>query len=187
MTGLFLFAAQGLFVSWQATPGHPMLSEEVAVSYEIEVKHVDPRPFAAVRFRATVAEMPQHIGEAFGAVMAYLQRIGAPPDGPAVARYDIVAEGDFEVAAGFYVPSPIEGDGHVVPVELPAGDVARTTHIGPYEGLPQAYEAIEAWMKQNDRESAGSTMWEEYLTGPETPPEQTRTEIYWPLKPRRTA
>jgi AraC family transcriptional regulator len=65
-----------------------------------------------------------------------------------------------------------------------AGEVACTTHIGPYEGLPQAYEAIEAWMKQRRREAAGLTIWEEYLTGPETQPEQTRTDIYWPLKPR---
>jgi effector-binding domain-containing protein len=78
----------------------------------------------------------------------------------------------------------VEGDCHVVAVELPAGEVACTTHIGPYEGLPQAYEAIEAWMKQHGREAAGSTIWEEYLTGPETPPEQTRTDIYGPLKPR---
>jgi effector-binding domain-containing protein len=88
----------------------------------------------------------------------------------------------FDVAAGFYVESPIDGDGHVVPVELPAGDVARTTHIGPYADLPKAYEAVAARAKQDGRELA-TEMWEEYYSPPETPPAETRTDVYWPLRP----
>jgi effector-binding domain-containing protein len=154
------------------------------MNYDIEVRQVETRPIAAVRFRAKVAELPQHMGAAFGAVMEYLGKTGTTPNGPALSLYDIVGEGEFEVAAGFYVPSPIEGDGHVVPVELPAGEAAFTTHMGSYEGLHEAYAAIQAWIQENGRESAGNTMWEEYFSGPEAPPEETRTDIYCPLKPR---
>ena len=62
--------------------------------------------------------------------------------------------------------------------------MATTTHVGPYEALPQAYEAIQAWMQREGREPANHVMWEEYVTGPETPSAQTRTIVYWPLKPR---
>jgi effector-binding domain-containing protein len=153
------------------------------MSYQIEVKRLDKHNVAAVRFRASIAEMPQHMGAAFGDVMGYLTRTGIQPEGPAVATYTPQGEGVFDVAAGFLVAAAIEGDGHVVPVDLPAGEVATTLHVGPYEGLPQAYEAIQAWMQAMGREP-GMTMWEEYLTGPEVPPEQTRTIVYWPLKPR---
>jgi effector-binding domain-containing protein len=78
----------------------------------------------------------------------------------------------------------VTGDGNVVPAELPEGEVVTTTHIGPYEGLPQAYEALQAWMRREGKEPATNLMWEEYVTGPETPPPETRTIIYWPVRSR---
>ncbi|HLG10574.1 MAG TPA: GyrI-like domain-containing protein [Dehalococcoidia bacterium] len=71
-----------------------------------------------------------------------------------------------------------------VRADLPAGEVAKTTHVGPYAAPPQAYEAIQAWMRREGREPANHVMWEEYVTGPETPPAQTSSIVYWPLKPR---
>jgi effector-binding domain-containing protein len=153
------------------------------VAYEIEARTLEKHNVAAVRFRSKVADMGQHMGAAFGSVMEYLTRNNIPPEGPAVSHYVPVAEGEFDVAAGFLVAGPIDGDGHVVPVELPAGEVAVTTHVGPYDDLPKAYEAIQAWISAEGREP-DVAMWEEYVTGPETPPQQTRTIIYWLLKPR---
>ena len=153
------------------------------MAYEIEVKNLQKHDVAAVKFRAAVSDLPQHMGGAFGAAIDYLARNGIQPEGSAVALYTPLPDNVFDVAAGFLVATPIEGDGHVVPVELPAGEVATTMHIGPYEGLPQAYEAVQAWMQREGRQPA-DMMWEEYLTGPETPPAETRTIVYWPLKPR---
>lgn len=152
--------------------------------YDIELKTVAARPIAAVKFRARIADLPQHMGQAFGAVMEYLGRAGVQPSGPAVSLYHQLDDGEFEVAAGFYVAPAVAGDGYVVPVELPAGDVATTTHIGSYEGLMRAYEAIQAWMQQHGRAGIDDTMWEEYFSGPEAPPEETRTVVYWLLKPQ---
>jgi effector-binding domain-containing protein len=127
--------------------------------------------------------MPQQIGAAFGAVQAYLVRAGVPVAGPAVGRYRS-GPPEFDVAAGFIVPSAIPGDGHVVPDELPECDAAVTTHIGGYDALPAAYAAIQSWMQANGREPADA-MWEEYWSGPSTPPTQTRTDIVWPVTPLR--
>lgn len=151
--------------------------------YEVELKQVPRRNLAAVKFHATIAELPQQMGTAFGAVIAYLGNIDRKPAGPAVSLYTPTAEDEFDVEAGFVVAAPVMGDGHVVPAELPASEVATTTHVGPYEGLPGAYEAIQAWIRTQGREP-GDQMWEEYFSGPEAPPEQIRTGIYWLLKPR---
>jgi effector-binding domain-containing protein len=154
------------------------------MSYQVEVRQVEPHHVAAVEFRANAVDMPKNIGAAFQTVVDYLSKAGIQPTGPAVARYSLPDDnGVFHVAAGFYVDAPFEGDGNVIPVELPAGDAACTTHIGPYQSLPQAYEAIFAWAKQNGRDT-DTIMWEEYHSPPETPPSETRTEVYWPLKPR---
>ncbi len=154
--------------------------------YEIESRNVPAFHLAAVKFTAAIPEIGQQIGPAFGAVMQYLERTGMQTLGGAVALYEPAggAEEAFHVTAGFTIPSPIEGDGHVIHVEVPASEAAFTTHVGPYEELPRAYEAIQEWMQQNGREAADMPMWEEYHSGPEVPPAEIRTDIYRPLKPR---
>jgi len=154
------------------------------MSYTIDVKKTPGFHLAAVKFRASVPEMAQQMAQAFGSVMQYLGRAGLQTQGGAVAVYEQEAGDVFDVSAGFVVPGPIEGDGLIVDVEVPAAEVAYTTHIGPYEALPQAYAAIQTWMQQNGREAADTPMWEEYHSGPEVPPTETRTDVYWPLKPR---
>jgi effector-binding domain-containing protein len=153
---------------------------EPTMAYQIELKTQARRDIAVVKFSASEAEIAQRIGAAFGAVQAYLARAGFPMQGPAVARYTLGPE-RFDVASGFIVSSPIQGDGNVVPDELPECDAAVTNHIGAYSELPAAYSAIQTWMRANGREPA-EFMWEEYWSGPSTPPEQTRTDVVWPVK-----
>lgn len=150
------------------------------MAYQIELKKQPRRDLAVVKFRATVADMGQRIGAAFGAVHAYLLQAGIQVQGPAVAFYTPGVH-EFDVAAGFIVPSPIPGDGTVVPGELPACEAAVTTHVGGYDSLPAAYAAIQTWIRASGREPAES-MWEEYWSGPSTPPENIRTDIFWPVK-----
>ncbi len=58
-------------------------------------------------------------------------------------------------------------------------------HVGPYDGLPQAYAAMVEWMTKNGRVAAkGGEVREVYLSDPEKePPEQWRTQTYILLKP----
>ena len=84
------------------------------------------------------------------------------------------------MAAGFPVGGPFEPADGVDAMALPAGEVAHTTHLGPYDDLPAAYDALRAAVEAEGRALADDApMWEEYLSPPDTPPEQTRTEVYW--------
>jgi effector-binding domain-containing protein len=152
--------------------------------YEVRESHQPLRHLAVVRFTAPAAEIPRHMGEAFGAVAGYLARVAVPIAGPAIAYYEPVT-GGFTVSAGFQVPSAIDGDGHVVPFELPACEAAVTTHMGSYDRLPDAYAAIQAWIAAHDLTARwGDTMWEEYWSEPSTPAAQTRTDVFWPVTSR---
>ncbi len=150
--------------------------------YRVEIKEVAARPAAVVRFTAGVPEMGDKMGAAFGQVMQYVAQAGAQIAGPAIGYYEQLGDERFDVHAGFIVAAPIEGDGTVLPFELPAGKVATTMHVGPYETLPEAYAALAEQTKALGAEiEMGAPMWEEYLSGPETPPEQTQTLVYWPI------
>ena len=67
-------------------------------------------------------------------------------------------------------------------MELPAGEVVTTTHIGPYERWTAAYEAIVSWADHEGMALDEVVAWEEYWSGPEVPESLHRTVICWPLQ-----
>jgi len=67
---------------------------------------------------------------------------------------------------------------------IPAGRYAHTTHLGPYEGLGEAWGHLKnEWLKQN-RETPGKGMsYEVYRNTPmNAKPHELVTDLYLPLK-----
>jgi effector-binding domain-containing protein len=155
------------------------------MSYRVEIRDIAAQHAAVVRLTAETASIPEKLGQAFGAALQYLTGAGRTVTGPAIAYFEQVGEDHLDVRAGFRVDTPVEGDGQVIPFDLPAGRIATTTHLGSYDQLPEAYAAIiEGAAAQGEEIDPKSPMWEEYYSGPETPPEETRTVVCWPVKTR---
>ena len=95
----------------------------------------------------------------------------------------MLGEGRLEVEAGFPVSSPIEPNGDVQPSELPGGQVAVTVHVGPYDQMEPAYQALASWVTDHGGELAGDA-WEVYFSDPSTEPDPAtwRTEIVQPYR-----
>jgi effector-binding domain-containing protein len=149
------------------------------MTYDITEETDPPRHLAVVRFSATPEQIPDRMAAAFGTVFGYLARNGVTPSGPPIGCYDTGSD-TFVVRAGCMVDDPIEPDGDVERYDLPGGDALSTVHVGPYDDLEHAYEALQARAGALGRELS-PVMWEEYLTGPEVAPEEMRTVIHWPL------
>jgi effector-binding domain-containing protein len=68
---------------------------------------------------------------------------------------------------------------------LPAGPVAMTTHVGPYEDITLAYQGLFAWIYERGLRPIGPAR-EGYLAGPDTSaPEQLVTRLVIPLEEPR--
>lgn len=52
---------------------------------------------------------------------------------------------------GVEVTGPFECAGEVFSMETPTGDAVVAVYRGPYDGLPEAYDAIGAWMAVHAR------------------------------------
>jgi effector-binding domain-containing protein len=153
------------------------------VAYSIKTTKLKPRPIAAIR----VTTPPARLGEAFREVLpevaSYLERVGVSPAGPPFARFFDYTEDEADLEAGFPVNEAVAGEGRVIAGELPGGTGATTVHVGPYEGLQQAHEAMGEWVLANGHDPGGP-VWEVYVTGPldESDAAAWRTEVVWPLR-----
>ncbi|MBJ7357001.1 GyrI-like domain-containing protein [Nocardioides sp.] len=154
------------------------------MTHDVEIVTVPARTRAVTRIHVPAEAMPtigERMSEAFATVVTRLGRAGIPPTGPAFACYT-PADGGFDVAAGFGVPDTFAAPPGLERIDLGAREVAHTTHLGSYSGLPSAYEDLQTEVTRRGRALDGdSPMWEEYWSGPETPDEKTRTEVYWPV------
>jgi effector-binding domain-containing protein len=159
--------------------------EDQAMALEVEIKDIQPQPTVAVNLTTPYAEISEHLGQAYGAVMGYLAKIGAYPAGPAFARYNDndTERAEWDITAGFPVSEPVAGEGQVAAGELPGGKAAVTWHIGAYDTIGETWKSLEAWLKARAHETA-SAPWEVYVTGAHEEPDASKwkTQIVWPIK-----
>lgn len=151
--------------------------------YEIEDRVLEERPTLVMFGKVAVEEMPRFLSKAYGAVETRVAETGACFAGAPFARYRALDEKfeEFEVEAGFPLESPVEGDEHVKASALPAGKAATTWHVGPYDKLGSAYQAVMKWIVEKNG-TPTSTPWESYHSDPmvEPDPEHWRTEVVQP-------
>lgn len=149
------------------------------MEYQIKIEDIGAQRVAAVVEKVPISEVGAFIGEAFRLVMAALKEQQLAPSGPPFARYQMLGD-TFEVTAGFPTEGRVEATGRVVSAELPGGSVATTAHIGAYDHVNLAYDAIMAWLPTQGMQASGDT-WEVYLDGPEVA--EPRTIVRVPCRP----
>ena len=127
-------------------------------------------------------EMPKYMHPAMEELAKTLAAQGIKPAGPMFTFHHRMPSEIFDFEVGFPVTEAVKASGRVVPGELPAGDVLRTTYHGPYEGLAEAWREFLEQVAATGREAA-PTFWESYAAGPETGTDTSkwRTELNRPL------
>lgn len=150
---------------------------------DFPIETLTSRPFAFLSRSAPLPDMPATMGAVYQAVAAAFAHVGAPMEGPAWCRYTAFDGATVGFDAGFAARAQdcdaLRAAGLSIG-ETPSGRVMSGWHIGHYDTVPATYDAMQAAMK-----AAGVTgaemMWEAYHSPPGTPPEETRTQVIWPL------
>ena len=153
-------------------------------SYQIDRVDLQEQVTEVIRDKIGVDEIPEWLGGAYSEVMGHMAQAGAQPTGPPFTRF-LAMNGAFEVEAGFPVGEALPGEGRTETSRLPGGPAAVTMHIGPYETLPEAYQALEQWVDGHGYEKAGP-FWEVYFTDPNEEPDVSkwRTQVVMPIRPK---
>jgi AraC family transcriptional regulator len=149
----------------------------------VEVREQPARATAVIRTRTPLAEIGAAVREGLGRSYEALARAGAQAAGPPFVRYLEMTPEATEAEIGWPVDRPFKGEGDVVASTLPSGPAAVVTYFGPYEGIGEAYETLQAWCARAGRERAGAP-WECYFTDPVSEPDSSkwRTDIFQPLQ-----
>jgi effector-binding domain-containing protein len=152
------------------------------MSYQCEVTKRASQPTLNIRTRTAVEDLPRVLGQAYGSIAQYLGELGEQPAGPPFVAYHNQDMQDLDIEIGFSVARQLPGRGDIQAGEIPGGKVATCLHIGPYSEIGPAYTALSQWMEEQGYEPTG-VAYESYLNDPEqTPPEELRTQIAFPLK-----
>lgn len=140
------------------------------------------------RFPVRLSEIGSVMGGAFGEVYGYLGARGAEPKGPPFVVYHEAPVGDdpFDIEVCAPVARAVEPPAGWQAQELPAGTFVTLLHVGPYDTIGAAYEALWAWIPEHGYAAAGPPR-EVYLSEPGTPPEQIRTIVEVPVVETMTA
>jgi AraC family transcriptional regulator len=155
-----------------------------AVPLDISVRDLPAFHALVMRRRVTRDEIATALGESLPTVFGYAQRHGLAITGPPFARYPEVGMGSLVIEGGVPVAAPPSlppGDG-IEALAIPAGRAVVAVHRGPYDSLPESYQQIEKWMRDQGLSAAGPP-WESYLTDPGERPDPAtwETEIVQPV------
>ena len=174
-----------------APPGYPDLGPDPVDG--VRLLAAGAIPTAVVRAdNVPMATISSFFDSAFGKAFPALFAAGITPVAAAFALYTRITQGpeaEVDLEIGFPLERPLaeSGDGEpaevdgmrVVPSELPAGEIAVTSHLGSYDGLGEAWGEFMGEIGAMGR-APGIPFWEVYVTepSPDTDPATLRTDLF---------
>ncbi len=154
------------------------------MGYDVTVIDYAGERIVSARGRYRISQLKLVVPRELARVVSALLAQGAEPVNGAVAVYHGWTEETVEVELGYTVRGSFSAGAAagVNESSLPACRALMTTHVGPYERVAGAYEAVMAHAEANSIVLA-DFMWERYITDPacEPDPDKYVTEIYLPL------
>lgn len=152
------------------------------MNYEIKLLELPDQPTLVMRAIVAVGKLPEFFGKAYEGIMSYLGELGENPAGMPFGSYFNMDMNALDVEAGFPVARNIEGKSEIKAGVIPGGKFISTIHIGAYDSVKPAYDALAQWAKDNGYEPTG-VAYEYYLNDPTADPSiKPETEIRFPLK-----
>jgi DNA-binding transcriptional MerR regulator len=159
------------------------LLEHPDAAIEIVHRTVLEAPSAAVTEIVDVEDATQWYQGALGELYATLSAQGVEPAGPAGGIFANELFRDGRGVATVFVPAaPVRPMGRVVPLLIPAAELAVTVHLGSHSGIDRAYGALGKYVSEHALGVEGPIR-EYYLTDRHNSDDLTkwRTEVGWPI------
>jgi effector-binding domain-containing protein len=136
------------------------------MKYDVVVETAQAELVAAVRATVPISDIARAWKPALDQVWAFLKTKSGLGPGHNLFLYHHPERRNeaMNIDFGVQVTRPFEGEGEIRCVETAVGEVAKTVHVGPYDRLGDAHNAIHVWCAAHNRK-IGRASWEIYVTG----------------------
>jgi len=149
------------------------------MSLSVQLINAAAIPLAVVRRRAHPSELATVVPQSCGLVWEFVRAHNVKA-GRHVALY---LNGNIDLEVGVEVEDEFHEQGEIVRSNTPEGLVASAVHLGPYQRLGTAHDAIRAWCASHGHRLTGLN-WEIYgHWQPEwnTDPSAIRTDVFYQI------
>jgi effector-binding domain-containing protein len=148
-------------------------------------KVVEPKaqPVASIRTKVKVIEISTQLAVLLPEVGMQVMASGVKGMGVPFARYHSIEDGIVDLEAGMSVQQAIQEKGRVKNSELPGGRCVTCWHIGPYDRLAGARQALLAHLEAEKLKLRGGT-WAVFWTDPGMVPDPAKwkTQLFAPVE-----
>jgi len=158
--------------------------KEVLMEYKVEETQLGEVSALGIRVKTNLAKIGEDVGRCFGAIYGYAGPAGLIPAGPPFILYfEMEMKDDFEMEVCAPVMGTGKGEGEIEYRVIPGGKFVTTKHIGPYDQIGGAYEALVTYAKDKGLKMTMPAR-EVYLTDPNQvkSPEENVTEVLIPYE-----
>lgn len=140
---------------------------------------------AVIRLTIPCQDMSTHMDPAIQELLRTITGQGIAITGPLFCYHHRRPSDTFDFEIGFPVAQVLDPEGRVINSQLPAVELVRSVYKGPYDGLAQAWTAVQDWVRQHGHGATGK-FWESYLDNPDEvkDPKDYRTELNWIVRPQ---
>ena len=135
------------------------------MAYEIVTANLPESDAVSIRTTIPMAELQTFFGPAFQELAEVIRAGGANPAGPPFVRYYAVTPPAVNLEAVMTCDKAVSGRGRVKAIHLSASLAAVTRHVGSYEHMKPAYDAITEWMRSGNKHPSEAPR-EVYVTSP---------------------
>lgn len=150
--------------------------------FDLKLEEQAEQPVLSIRLRTTIENLPNAIGESFGAIMKYMTELGEKPaNTPFVAYYTLDMQ-DLDVEIGFPLNRALPDHDAIKAGRLPQGQVVSCMYKGAYSDMEEPYKVIMQWIDDQGHKPTG-VYYEFYYNSPaEVPESELLTKIVIPVK-----
>jgi effector-binding domain-containing protein len=148
-----------------------------------EIVEATPALAAVIHLTIPRSEIGAVMGPAMAELMGAIAKQGIAATGPMFSHHLRMDPKTFDFEVGVPVAAAVQPDGRVQAGSASAATkIARTVYHGGYEGLGGGWGEFDQWQRASGHTFAPD-LWERYLTGPESGPDQSKwqTELSRPL------
>lgn len=158
------------------------------MEHEIRLVRLDEQRILSIRHRVQQVAIPEFIANSIDDLLGRLALLGADPTGPPFVAYHEFGPHGIDAEVCIPVPESVRASGAMLTRTMPPMTVARALHVGPYDRLGAAYQAVNEWVDDHHLTIVGP-FHERYLNSPGdvASPADYLTEIDVPVDEARVA